>query len=254
MMKRPQTPRPKACNGIHRVPPVEPLSARIFRLRIARGYSIYELATAAGVLPCTIQRLESGRPVDKRVLPALATALGVPLCRLVCGEHSCLERACVPPSGDREPSFPRCTPGTESPPRQSKQACGPAPFRPRWAVQLGRSMGRPVCCKQWRLLRRTERLARRMVACLTAPCWCFEPAPKNSKPAASFMSQSSARSLVAKTDPLAISTSSPTYGSVWTRWTSSRWREASPRMSVVRSRSSRDTGWTQFVTPRSFGT
>lgn len=97
MMKRPQTPRPKACNGIHRVPPVEPLSARIFRLRIARGYSIYDLATAAGVFAGTIKCLESGKPADKRVLSALATALGVPLCRLVCGEHDCIERACVPP-------------------------------------------------------------------------------------------------------------------------------------------------------------
>ena|GEM_PF-6894423 len=37
-------------------------SARIVRLRIARGDSVYELATAAGVLACTIQRLESGKP------------------------------------------------------------------------------------------------------------------------------------------------------------------------------------------------
>jgi transcriptional regulator with XRE-family HTH domain len=88
---------PKRCNGHHRVAPVEALSARIFRLRIEGGYSVYELATQAGVLACMIQRLESGKPADKRVLPALAVALGVPLCRLVCGEHSCAERACVPP-------------------------------------------------------------------------------------------------------------------------------------------------------------
>ena len=30
---------------------------------------------------------ESGLSVDERVMPALARALGVPLCRLVCGEH-----------------------------------------------------------------------------------------------------------------------------------------------------------------------
>ena len=96
--KHSQSPSPKRCNGLRRVPPVEPLQARLFRLRIALGYSVYELATAAAVLACTIQRLESGQPVDKRVLPALAAALGVPLCRLVCGEHSCAERACVPPS------------------------------------------------------------------------------------------------------------------------------------------------------------
>ena len=57
--------------------PVEPLSARIFRLRIARGYSIYDLAKAADVFAGTIQRLESGKPVDKCVMPALAAALDV---------------------------------------------------------------------------------------------------------------------------------------------------------------------------------
>jgi len=87
--------RRKRCNGIHKLPPVEALSARIIRLRIARGCSVYELAAEAGVLPCMIQRLESGKPVDKRILPALAVALGAPLCRLVCGEHACSERACV---------------------------------------------------------------------------------------------------------------------------------------------------------------
>jgi transcriptional regulator with XRE-family HTH domain len=74
---------------------VEPLSARITRLRIASGYSVYELATSAGVFAGTIQRLESGKPADKRILPALATALGIPMCRLVCGEHNCTKRACV---------------------------------------------------------------------------------------------------------------------------------------------------------------
>ena len=67
----------------------------MFRLRIAQGYSVYELASEAGVLSCTIQRLESGKPVDKRLLPAIADALRVPYCRLLCGEHSCAERACV---------------------------------------------------------------------------------------------------------------------------------------------------------------
>jgi transcriptional regulator with XRE-family HTH domain len=76
-------------------PPVEPLSALIFRLRIGHGYSIYELAAAAEVLPGWIRRLESGKTVDKAVLPALAQALGEPFCFLVCGEHSCAERACV---------------------------------------------------------------------------------------------------------------------------------------------------------------
>jgi transcriptional regulator with XRE-family HTH domain len=100
-------PRPKRCNGHHRVPPVEQLSARIFRLRIERGYSVYQLATQAGVLACTIQCLESGKTVDKRALPALARALGVPLCRLVCGEHSCAERACVP-APSAQPKQARC--------------------------------------------------------------------------------------------------------------------------------------------------
>jgi hypothetical protein len=43
----------------------------------------------------TIERLESGKPGDKRVRSALATALGVPFCRLVCDDHSCADRACV---------------------------------------------------------------------------------------------------------------------------------------------------------------
>jgi hypothetical protein len=95
MPNRWQSPRPKQCNGHHRVVLVEPLSARIVRLRIARGYSIYEMATAAGVFAGTIKCLESGKPADKRVLPALARALGVPVCRLVCGKHNCVQRACV---------------------------------------------------------------------------------------------------------------------------------------------------------------
>jgi transcriptional regulator with XRE-family HTH domain len=82
-----------------RRPPVEPLSARVLRYRIACGYSVNELASAAGVFAGSIRRLESGRPVDKRIFRALAAALGVPLCRLVCGEHSCAQRACV--SGSR---------------------------------------------------------------------------------------------------------------------------------------------------------
>jgi transcriptional regulator with XRE-family HTH domain len=75
---------------------VEPLSARVFRLRIALGYSVYELAEASGIFADTIKRLESGEPIDKRELPRLAAALGVPLCRLLCGDHDCAERACVP--------------------------------------------------------------------------------------------------------------------------------------------------------------
>ncbi len=89
-------PHPKRWNGHRRVAPVEQLSARIVRLRIARGYSVNELARAAGAFAGTIKRLESGKPADKRVLPELARALGVPVCRLVCGDHSCAERACVP--------------------------------------------------------------------------------------------------------------------------------------------------------------
>lgn len=97
MPRRWQSPRAKQRNGHRRVAPVEPLSARIVRLRIARGYSVYELATAAGVFAGTIKCLEYGKPADKRVLPALARAFDVPVCRLVCGEHNCVERACVPP-------------------------------------------------------------------------------------------------------------------------------------------------------------
>ena len=62
---------------------------------IACGYSVNELAREAGILSCTIQRLDLGKPVDKLFLPPLATALGVPYCELLCGDHSCAERACV---------------------------------------------------------------------------------------------------------------------------------------------------------------
>jgi DNA-binding XRE family transcriptional regulator len=95
MPKRSPPSDTQRCNGHHRFARVEPLSARIVRLRIARGYSVYELATAAGLLASTIQLLESGKPADKRVLPALATALDEPFCRLVRGAHSCVERSCV---------------------------------------------------------------------------------------------------------------------------------------------------------------
>lgn len=90
------SPSPRQDNGHRRTAPVEALSARIFRLRIACGYSVYDLAREAGLLPCMIQQLESGKPVDKRILPPLAAALGVPYCRLLCGDHDCVERACIP--------------------------------------------------------------------------------------------------------------------------------------------------------------
>jgi transcriptional regulator with XRE-family HTH domain len=94
--KRRFSPHPKRWNGQRRSAPVETLSARVFRLRTARGYSVYELSATAGIFVGTIKRLESGEAVDKRVLPLLAVALQVPLCRLVCGEHNCSDRACVP--------------------------------------------------------------------------------------------------------------------------------------------------------------
>ena len=95
-------------NG-HRNPVlVEPLSARVFRLRIALGYSVYELAEDSGVFVGTIKRLEAGLPVDKRELPQLANTLGVPLCELLCGAHDCAERACVPAPTAAEPSARPC--------------------------------------------------------------------------------------------------------------------------------------------------
>jgi transcriptional regulator with XRE-family HTH domain len=87
---------------------VEPLSARVFRLRIALGYSVYELAEDAGVFVGTIKRLEGGLPVDKRELPPLAKALGVPFCELLCGDHDCAERACVSAPMAAEPSARPC--------------------------------------------------------------------------------------------------------------------------------------------------
>jgi transcriptional regulator with XRE-family HTH domain len=103
MTKHSPPPKPIRWNGHRRVAPVEALSARIFRLRIARGYSIYDLAREADVLAGTIRQLESGKPADKRVLPALAAALRVPLCQLVCGDHSCSARACVRTASSSEP-------------------------------------------------------------------------------------------------------------------------------------------------------
>jgi ribosome-binding protein aMBF1 (putative translation factor) len=85
----------KRWNGQRRAAPVEALSARIFRLRIGHGYSVYELAAKADLSAAMIKRLESGESGDKRVLAAIAAALGVPLCQLVCGEHSCAQRACI---------------------------------------------------------------------------------------------------------------------------------------------------------------
>ncbi len=94
MFKRSSSRLSTRWNGQRRAVLVEPLSARPFRHRIARGYSVHELATAAGVFAGTIKCLESGKPADKRVLPALATALNVPFCGLVCGAHNRIERAC----------------------------------------------------------------------------------------------------------------------------------------------------------------
>jgi transcriptional regulator with XRE-family HTH domain len=93
----------------YRRPPVEALSARVLRYRIARGFSPDDLAAEAGVFPGTIRRLESGKSIDKRVLAPLAKALAVPLCRLVCGEHDCAQRACRRQIGDANASEPlRC--------------------------------------------------------------------------------------------------------------------------------------------------
>ncbi|MEA2689842.1 MAG: hypothetical protein QOD51_2449, partial [Candidatus Eremiobacteraeota bacterium] len=61
--KHPPSQRRVRWNGHRVIRPVEPLSARVFRLRIARGFSVYELADAPGVYAGTIRRLESGKPV-----------------------------------------------------------------------------------------------------------------------------------------------------------------------------------------------
>jgi transcriptional regulator with XRE-family HTH domain len=103
MTKHSPSPKPIRWNRQRRVAPVEALSARIFRLRIARGYSVYDLAREAGIFAGTIQQLESGKPADKRVLPALAAAVGIPLCQLVCGDHSCATRACIRTASSSKP-------------------------------------------------------------------------------------------------------------------------------------------------------
>ena len=56
MPKRSSPPYPTRCNGHHRAGLVEPLPARLVRLRIARGYSVYELATAASGLAPNVHR------------------------------------------------------------------------------------------------------------------------------------------------------------------------------------------------------
>jgi transcriptional regulator with XRE-family HTH domain len=95
--------------GKYRRPPVEALSARVLRYRIARGYSPDDLAEEAGIFPGTIRRIESGKPIDKRVLAPIAKALAVPLCQLVCGEHNCAQRACRLGFGGANESEPlRC--------------------------------------------------------------------------------------------------------------------------------------------------
>jgi len=83
-------------DGQRRSASVELLSARLFRLRIARGFSIYDLAAKADVSAPAVRRLEAGEPADKRILAALARALGVSLCHLLYGEHDCKQRACIP--------------------------------------------------------------------------------------------------------------------------------------------------------------
>jgi transcriptional regulator with XRE-family HTH domain len=58
----------------------EPLSARLRRLRLSRGWSQAELARRAGLASQTVCLLESGRRGARpgaRVLMALAAALGV---------------------------------------------------------------------------------------------------------------------------------------------------------------------------------
>jgi len=80
--------------------PVVPLSARASCDTGSPAVTaVMTLRARQGVRAGAIRRLESGSPVDKLMLAPLAAALGVPLCRLVCGEHSCAERACVPASG-----------------------------------------------------------------------------------------------------------------------------------------------------------
>jgi len=96
MQRAPQSRPDRTTIGTHRAP-----SNRT-------RFTIYELATESGVFAGTIRSLESGKPADKRVFPALATALRVPLCRLVCGNHSCPERACVSARLVRAPQQRRC--------------------------------------------------------------------------------------------------------------------------------------------------
>ena len=121
--KHPRSPHAPRWNGQRRIAPVEPLSARTLRLRIARGYSASDLATEAGVLAGTIRRIEAGKPVDKRILPAVAAALGVPYCRLICGDHSCAERACVPLRSIPEPRRSRAD-HRNRPPREKGRPIG----------------------------------------------------------------------------------------------------------------------------------
>ena len=59
--RQPTPPRGRIrWNGHRVIKPVEPLSARVFRLRIARGLSIYDLAEFPNVDIGTIRCLEAG--------------------------------------------------------------------------------------------------------------------------------------------------------------------------------------------------
>lgn len=121
--------------------PVEPLSLRMRRLRIARGYSIYELATEAQIFAGTIRHIESGRPADKRALAPLAAALRVPLCRLICGEHDCSQRACVPQAPlQPAPEPSRC--GRAISTLIILRSRGLAASPPGWSIMAGRLTGR----------------------------------------------------------------------------------------------------------------
>lgn len=103
MTKHSPSPKLIRWNGQRRVAPIEALSARIFRLRIGHGYSIYDLSREAGIFAGIIRQLESGEPADKRALLALAAALGVHLCHLVCGDHNCAARAYMRTTSSSEP-------------------------------------------------------------------------------------------------------------------------------------------------------
>lgn len=59
--------------------PAQQLGRRIYAARTARGWSLHELAAAAGVSTTPVTGIEQGREVEYSNAVRIAAALGIPL-------------------------------------------------------------------------------------------------------------------------------------------------------------------------------